>query len=98
MIFELTTKLNKKVILDKKRWNHILEHPEMKNQLRRIKETLVKPDEIRESLYDRFTWLYYKLYQKTPVAKKYMLVVVKFINEEGFLLQPFILTELKKVS
>jgi len=68
-------KLDKMILLDEKRLEHILEHPEMKSQQNKIKETLKTPDEIRESLYIKSIWLFYKFYLKTPVTNKYMLVV-----------------------
>ena len=33
MIFRITTKLDKSVTLDERRYEHILEHGEMKNQI-----------------------------------------------------------------
>jgi len=90
------TKLNKIIFLDKKRRKHVLEHPEMKNQLNKIKETLEFPDEIRESLYIKSIWLFYKFYFNTPVSDKYMLVVTKILNKEGFIITAFFTDKIKK--
>jgi len=89
-------KLDKTISLDKKRLEHILEHPEMKNQLNKIKETLEFPDEIRESLYDKSSWLFYRFYEKTIVTNKYMLVVTKILNKEGFIVTAFYTDKIKK--
>ncbi len=91
MIFKIKTKLDKLVTPDERRYEHILEHVEMKNQIERIKETLKESEEIRESIYDESVWLFYKFYPKSPVTKKYMLVIVKVLNSKGLLLLHFIL-------
>jgi hypothetical protein len=96
MIFQITTKLDKLVTLDERRYEHILDHAEMKNQIERIKETLKEPEEIRESVYDKSVWLFYRFYPKTPVTKKYMLVVVKVLNSKGFIITAFYTDEIKK--
>jgi hypothetical protein len=68
----------------------------MKGQRLRVKETLVDPDEIRASVQDSETWLFYKLYPKTPVTTKYMLVVVNVLNGEGFIVTAFYTDKIKK--
>jgi hypothetical protein len=67
----------------------VLSHPEMKNQQVRLKETLLDPDEVRASIQSNDILLFYKLYPKTPVTTKYMLVVAKVSNEEGFIVTAF---------
>ncbi len=89
-------KLDKTILLDEKRIEHIFEHPEMKSQLSKIKETLENPDEIRESLCVKSVWLFYKFYLKTPVTNKYMLVVTKILNKDGFVITAFFTDKIKK--
>jgi hypothetical protein len=74
----------------------VLSHPEMRNQKTRIKETLTEPDEIRASIQNSAVWLFYKLYPKTPVTTKYLLVIVKVSNEEGFIVTAFYTDKIKK--
>jgi hypothetical protein len=50
ILLEVRSKLDKVVRLDEKRWKHVLGHPEMVNQRSKMKETLVDPDEVRESV------------------------------------------------
>jgi hypothetical protein len=88
--------LGKVVSLSSDRWQHVLSHPELKNQRTRIKETLAAPDEIRASAQNPEIWLFYRLYPKTPVTTKYMLVVVKVSNEEGFIVTAFYTDKVKK--
>jgi hypothetical protein len=84
------------VTLDEKRYEHILEHAEMKDQIERIKETLKEPEEIRKSIYDESVWLFYRFYPKSPVTKKYMLVIVKVLNTKGFIITAFYTDKIKK--
>ena len=96
IIFRVPSKLRKTIRLDKEKWNHVLEHPEMKSQINRIKETVINPDLVRESTYEPSIWLFYKLYTDTPVTRKYLLVVTKIINEEGFIVTAFFTDKVKK--
>ncbi len=90
------SKLGKMVRLDEDRWKHVQEHPEMVNELDKLRETLAEPDEIRTSVYDASVWLFYKLYKRTPVTQKYSLVVVRMLNEEGFIVTAFFTDTVKK--
>jgi len=77
------------------RWEHILTRAEMAEQEEKIRETLLTPDKIKKSKYDPDVLLYYKLYEKTPVTKKYLLVAVKVENGEGFILTSFFTDKVK---
>jgi len=96
IVFEVLAKFGKKVRLDEDRWKHVLEHPEMVNQSFRIKETLVDPDEVRESVRMSSVWLFYKLYTNSPVSEKYLLVTVKVLDGEGFIVTAFFTDKVKK--
>ncbi len=78
------------------RHRHILERPEMLNQEERIKETLKDPDIIKESNHAEDVLLYYRLYETTPVTRKYMLVVAKIDNSKGFVITAFYTDKIKK--
>jgi hypothetical protein len=95
-VLEVRSKLGKTIKLDEDRWKHVLEHPEMKNQIHRIKETLVAPDEIRESVHTPSIWMFYKLYPHSPVSEKYMLVIVEVSDGEGFIVTAFFTDKVKK--
>jgi len=96
VVFEVLSKLEKTVRLDEDRWKHILEHPEMANQLDKLKETLINPDEVRRSTYDTSVWLFHKLYTNTPITTKYLLVAIKVLNEEGFIVTAFFTDKMKR--
>ena len=95
-MLRVVCKLGKVVRLDRDRWVHMLSHPEMRKQRYRIKGTLVDPDEIRKSIRGSQVWLFYKLYEKTPVTWKFMLVVVQVLNGEGFIVTAFFTDKIKK--
>lgn len=82
--------------LTDERKRHILEHPEMKGQLEKIKETLASPDFIERSKRDRSTLLFYKFYAKTPVGQKHLLVAAKVLNGQSFIITAFFTDNVQK--
>jgi hypothetical protein len=96
IVFEIEDKFKRKVRLTKERQLHIFIRIEMKGQESRIKQTLIEPDEVRVSLKDRTVLLYYRLYKRTPVTEKYMLVIVKVLNKEGYIITAFYTDRIKK--
>jgi len=53
----------------------------------------------KASMTHRFSYsinLFYKLYEKTPVTEKYLLVVIKTVNREGFIVTAFFTDRVKK--
>ncbi|MGC8896310.1 MAG: hypothetical protein ACP5LB_06075 [Candidatus Bathyarchaeia archaeon] len=57
---------------------------------------VVNPDEVRTSVHDASALLFYKLYKKTPVTEKYLTVVIKPLNREGFIVTAFFTDRVKK--
>jgi len=96
IVFKIFSKVGKVVSLDEDRCRHVLKHPEMKGQLDRIKETVMNPDEVRESTHDPSILLFYKLYEETPVTEKYLLAVIETQNREGFIVTAFFTDSVKK--
>lgn len=75
---------------------HILEHPEMYAQLDRIRETVAEPDVIIATTVDQSVHVYHRLYEQTPITRKYLLVAVKQLEEDAFVLTAFYSSRLKK--
>lgn len=92
----LLDKYGRKIRLTKEREKHILSRPEMGGQENKIEETLKDPDAIRYSIRDDSMHLYYKLYAKTPVTQKDLLVAVKVSDKEGFIVTAFFTDRIKK--
>lgn len=78
------------------RWEHIVRsHPEMKNQVEKVKETILNPHSILEGDYGELLAVRY--YNKTPLTEKYLIVVYKEISEsDGFVLTTYFTRELSK--
>lgn len=84
VIFEVVSKLSKKITLTKSAYEHISErHPEVFEQIEKMQVTLISPQTIRHSKYDEKVWLYHRFFKKTPVTEKYLMVAVKLLNGEG---------------
>lgn len=61
----------------------------MKGQLGRVYGTLRHPDVVRRRLRSGDTLLFYKWYPASPVAEKFMVVVVKKVEGEGLILTAY---------
>ncbi len=87
-LFEVKLRNGKKGYLFDGRWKHIVrEHPTMMNSLLRVEETVMNP---MESYVDeKEVVVYLRYYKDAPIVTKYLTVIVKYLNGEGLLLQPF---------
>jgi hypothetical protein len=65
------------------------DHPEMKGQIERLRETVEAPDRIVTSRSDDKAELNYRLYPETPVTTKFMCVVVKDSETDGFVVTAY---------
>ena len=84
---------NVPIRLSKERFEHISSrHPEMKDSISRILETLNNPDFVQRG--DAGTHLAIKKFQKTPVTdKKFLVVVYKEAHlDDGFVLTAYYTT------
>ncbi len=82
--------------LTEERCAHILDHPEMGDQLERVAEALSEPDGVVATVADGTVHVYHKHYSQTPVTKKYLLVVVKVLSNDAFVLTVFFSNRQKK--
>lgn len=76
--------------LTEERWQHIMRrHPEMGDQRDRILETLMEPDTIQQGDFDEL--LAIRFYPKTPLTRKFLVVVYREISaEDGFILTAYL--------
>ena len=90
-IFEIIDKTGRKIHLSKERWSHITSpispHAYMTSFLEEMKQTLKYPDKILSSIFDEDKVNYYK-YQKKE--KKFLKVIVKYLNGAGFIISSYI--------
>lgn len=82
--------------LSAERRQHIFEHPEMAGLENSIAETLDSPDTVVESLSDPRARLYYRYYYGTAVGDKFLCVVVKLTDIDGFVITAYLTDRLKK--
>ncbi|HMF30133.1 MAG TPA: PBECR2 nuclease fold domain-containing protein [Candidatus Lokiarchaeia archaeon] len=77
--------------------NHIeSNHPEMRQQLPKIKEALKTPDVIIAPRFDSSLELNYKHYNTIPVTQKYICVVVKVSQDDLFVITAYFTDSFKK--
>lgn len=89
IIFEITDKTGRKIRLSKERWQHISsKHSELSSiqKLEDIKNTLINPTIIVKHKFDEAKRNYYKYYKD---KQRYLTVVVKYLNGEGYISTAF---------
>jgi hypothetical protein len=82
--------------LTNERWAHITAHPEMVGQHERLAETLSNPELVISTVTDSTVHVYHKLFSRTPVTRKYLLIAVKMLEDDAFVLTAFFSSRLKK--
>jgi hypothetical protein len=78
------------VRLTDERLAHILEHPEMKDIGAEIERVLRQPQLVRRSRSDAAVRLFYKFYAQTIVAGKWLCVVVKYVQNDAFVVTAYL--------
>ncbi len=86
----------REIRLTDERLAHILEHPEMQGQEQRIAETLLTPYSVVLSHHDPAVHLYHRLFDETPISRKYLVVVVKHLERDAFVITAFFADREKK--
>ena len=86
----------KSIRLTEERLRHILDHPEMRDKIESIAETLKRPQIVVESLSDPKAHLYYRYYLGTGVGDKYLCAIVKIKNGDAFLLTVYLTDKIKR--
>ena len=87
----------RRIRLTEERVTHLeTDHPEMKGQIERAHETVADPDRIVSARSDEKAELYYRLYTETPVTMKFMCVVVKDSETDGFVVTAYYTDSVKK--
>lgn len=87
-IFEVKDKTGRKIRLTKKQWNHITaKHSYMANRLKDIEKNLTNPTLIIPHKFDEKMRNYYLYYKN---ISRYLLVLVKYLNGDGYVATSFI--------
>ena len=67
----------------------------MVGQERRIREVLQKPDVVLTSQKDSSVHVYYRQYARGPVGSKQLMVAVKILEQDAFVITAFFTNEVK---
>jgi len=86
----------KEVRLTEERLTHIWDHPEMTDMLVALEETLHKPTRVIQSSSDKNVALNYRFYFGTKVGDKWLCVVVKYIDNDAFVVTAYFFDQIKK--
>ena len=85
-VFEIFDKSGRKIRLTKKQWSHIRrDHPDV--QEHEIESTLVEPLQVMSKGRNKF--YYYAYFENRKFAAKYLRVIVKYLNGEGFVVTAY---------
>ncbi len=89
-IFEIIDKTKRRIRLTSKQWLHIVKkHPVMANYIEEIKVTIQKPDKIIDIDLENIRY-YYKYFKHRDSQNKFLLIVVKYLNGEGFIMSEIV--------
>ena len=80
----------RQVRLTDERLAHILEHPEMKGMAVEIERVLIRPQLVRCSRSDAAVRLFYEFYAQTIVGGKWLCVVVKYGDNDAFVVTAYL--------
>lgn len=69
---------------------HILEHPEMTLLFHELELTIRQPMSVIRSRTDRSVRLYYSLLSETPFGSKWLCVVIKYSEEDAFVVTAYL--------
>lgn len=94
VVFFAYTPLSKRIKLTSERLSHIVSvHPIMAGLTEKIKATLTNPEIIKRGARDTDVWLYYLSHG--AVKGRYLVVVVKISNGEGFVITGYVADRIK---
>ena len=82
--------------LTDERWRHVLGHPEMVGMEKAVSETLEDPDLVVRSITDDETLLNYRYYLRTMAGNKWLCVLVKYADEDAFVLTAYLTDKVKR--
>jgi len=92
-LFRITDRSGRIIRLTQSQWRHICEHPEMVSAVEGVRETLEHPDKILKGVVDPQVHYYFRHYK---LPGKFLLVAVKYLNGNGFIVTAYQTKEYKK--
>ena len=92
----LTDYQGRPVRLTEERLTHILQHPELANMENEIETTLSNPEQVMRSRTDETVLISYRYYTETLIGDKWLCIVVKYLEEDAFVLTGYFTDRIKK--
>lgn len=86
----------RQIRLTEERWQHILSRAEMLGMEPAIEDALVNPEVVRRSSTDHTVYLYYRYRENTLVGDKWLCVVVKYLENDAFIITAYLTDKLKQ--
>ncbi len=97
-IFEIIDKNGRKIHLSRERWKHIQAHPYMHEHLESIESTLKNSLTIRLFPFQKNVFHYYKEFKQYGLERRYLLVAVKYLNGDGFVVTSFFTNKIEGIE
>ncbi len=94
-VLEVIDKTKRKIYLTDERYQHILKHPDMHNQLEEIRTTLQSPSKIADYNIDENIKYYYKYYKHKSQNAQYLRIIVKYLNGKGFIITAYFVDKIQ---
>ncbi len=92
-LFEIKDRNGKIIYITNERWKHITSKHQDISEIEKIKDTIFLPLIIKQDKLDENLYYYYR-YDK--IRKRYMMVSVKYLNGEGYILTTFYTRRIRK--
>jgi CO dehydrogenase/acetyl-CoA synthase beta subunit len=83
-------------LTDERQKHFVSDHPEMKGQIEKLKQTLHNLEKAVRSKTDSQVELFYHHYDSTSVTRKYLCVVVKSVIGDAFIVTVYFTDSIKK--
>jgi len=91
IVFEVVDKTGRKIRLTKRQYLHIsIRHPAVLRYIEEIKETVCSPQTIKTSKFDPQVRYYYKNYKHLNKPNNFLKVLVKYLNNHGFIITAYL--------
>ena len=88
-ILEVKDRNGKIIYITDERYKHILKHPEMQDSLDLIENTIKNAEKMTQYSLDSSIRFYYSHHKSRKTNAKYLRVVVKYLNGEGFVITAY---------
>ena len=98
IVFETVDKNGKRIHLSIVRLKHIQKHPYMDDPINKISLVLKRPTSIRYFPDDEAVVYFYKEFKNMLISERYLLVSVKYLNGEGFIITSFFTNKIEGIK